>query len=315
MSPIFQTKRDLRASADLTPAETREVLERAAALKAELRAGGNAPIFKGRTLAMIFEKPSLRTRCTFEIGMLQLGGHALYLTPAEIGLGRRESVADISRNLERWFDIVMARTFTQTTVDELARHCRLPVINALSDFEHPCQALADFLTLTETVGELRGFNLTYVGDGNNICHSLMLIGTMLGVNVTVCTPPGYEPVESVVQAVVAEGARGGGVYTYEADPRAAVTRAQAIYTDVWASMGQEDEAAERAALFAPYQVNAALVAHAPAGVIIMHDLPAHRGEEITDEVMDGPNAIIFDQAENRLHAQKGVMAFLMERCR
>jgi ornithine carbamoyltransferase len=315
MSPIVRTKRDLRTSADLAPDEIRAVLDRSAQLKALLRRGEPTPLLAGRTLAMIFEKPSLRTRSTFDIGMFQLGGHAIYLTPNEIGLGKRESTQDVAHNLERWFDLVMARTFLQSTVDELARHCRVPVINALSDFEHPCQALADMLTLAEKVGDLRGFHLAYIGDGNNICHSLMRIGAKLGMHVTVSSPQGYDPDPAVARAAAEAAAATGGSCTLERDPRRAVARAQAIYTDVWDSMGQEDEAAHRAQIFAPYQLNAALAAAAPDGAFIMHDLPAHRGEEITDEVIDGPNSIVFDQAENRLHAQKGLMVFLWEQCK
>lgn len=310
MNQILRTKRDLRTSTDLSPEDVAEILSIARTLKRDLKAGGNEPVLKGKSLAMIFEKPSLRTRCTFELGMVQLGGHAVYLPPTEIGLGRRESVADVSHCLERWFDMIMARTFAQKTIDELALHCKLPVINALSDYEHPCQALADYLTLTEHVGDLRGINLTYIGDGNNICHSLMHIGAMIGMNITVSTPAGYEPAASVARATVEAATANGCQYRYEPDPRVAVAHAQAIYTDVWASMGQEDEAAERERIFASYQVNAALVAKAPAGVLIMHDLPAHRGSEIAADVIDGPNSIVFDQAENRLHAQKAVMVFL-----
>ncbi len=310
MSPIRSSKRDLRTSDDLAPDEIDEVLRLATELKNELREGAPRPLLAGRALAMIFEKPSLRTRCTFELGIFQLGGHAVNLTHREIGLGQREPVGDIARNLERWFDLVMARTFRQATVDELAARCRIPVINALSDFEHPCQALADFLTLRERVGDLRGFNLTYIGDGNNICHSLIRIGVRLGVNVTVSSPAGYEPDPAVAEAAARDAARGGGAFHFTPDPRQAVARAQAVYTDVWASMGQEDEAAQRARVFAPYQVNAELLAAAPTDALIMHDLPAHRGEEITADVIDGPRSIVFDQAENRLHAQKAVMVFL-----
>ena len=315
MSPKYLQKRDLRCSTDLNPDDVREILRLAAELKTKLPAGRSHPLLAGKALAMIFEKPSLRTRCTFELGMFQLGGHAIYLQPHEIGLGQREAVNDIGRNLERWFDLVMARTFAQTTIDELAEHCSLPVINALSDFEHPCQALADMLALSERVGRLDGFRVTYVGDGNNICHSLMMIGAMLGLHVTVSSPQGYEPAEKVVETTQAEAQRNGGAYTFERDPRAAVEHAQAIYTDVWASMGQEAEAKQRAEIFQSYQVNAELVAAAPADVLIMHDLPAHRGEEITDDVLDGPGSIVFEQAENRLHAQKAVMVFLHRACR
>ena len=311
MSPIRQQKRDLRTSADLSRDDIAAIFEYAIDLKGSLVRREARHELPGQTLAMIFEKPSLRTRCTFEIGMVQLGGHAVYLQPHEIGLGKRESVHDISRNLERWFDFVMARTFAQDTVDELVRHCRIPVINALSDFDHPCQALADYLTLTERIGDLNGFNLTYIGDGNNVCNALMFLGARLGVNVTVSSPQGYEPAAAVVAAVEPIARQHGCRFTFEPDPKAAVARAQAIYTDVWASMGQESEAEARKQVFAPWQVNAALVGAAPAGALVMHDLPAHRGEEITDDQIDGPNAVIFDQAENRLHAQKAVMALTM----
>jgi ornithine carbamoyltransferase len=315
MSPIQNSKRDLRTSHDLTREEILAILKQSAELKAGLKRGVTPPLLAGRQLAMVFEKPSLRTRCTFEIGMVQLGGHAIYLSPAEIGLGKRESIHDVSRNLERWFDMVTARTFAQATVDELARWCRIPVINALSDLEHPCQALADTLTLQEKAGDLAGFHLAYIGDGNNICHSLMLIGVKLGMHVTVSSPKGYEPNKKVVEATQAAAKAHGGSYAFERDPKVAVAKAQAVYTDVWASMGQEHEAMERAGIFEPYQVNAALMAAAPKGAFFMHDLPAHRGEEVTDEVMDAETSVVFDQAENRLHAQKGVMAFLASACK
>lgn len=310
MSPIRTRKRDFCRSSDLTPDEIRHVLDSAQRMKVALAQGARPPLLPGKTLAMIFEKPSLRTRCTFEIGMVQLGGHATYLAPHEIGLGKRESIHDIGRNLERWFDIVMARTYAQATVDELAVHCRIPVINALSDIEHPCQAMADYLTLLERAGDLKGFHLTYIGDGNNVCHSLMQIGAALGVHVTVSSPHRYEPTREMARAATDMGRITGGSYTFEPDPRKAVARAQAVYTDVWASMGQEAEAEERAVIFHPYQVNGELMKCAPAGAFVMHDLPAHRGEEITDEVMDGPTSVVFDQAENRLHAQKAIMVFL-----
>jgi ornithine carbamoyltransferase len=315
MSPICSHKRDLRTSADLTRDDIEAILKLSQELKDALQRGMTRPFLAGNALAMIFEKPSLRTRCTFEIGMVQLGGHAIYLAPQEIGLGRRESIHDVAHNLERWFDMVVARTFAQKTVDELALHCRVPVINALSDLEHPCQALADLLTLTEKVGDLKGFTLAYIGDGNNICHSLMLLGVKMGMNIIVSSPEGYEPLKGIVEETIEAVRTYGGTYRFERDPRAAVAGAQAIYTDVWASMGQEDEAEARAKIFEPYQVNEALVGAAPAGAFVMHDLPAHRGEEITSGVLDSPSSIVFDQAENRLHAQKGVMVFLDNACR
>ncbi len=311
--PIPSTrKRDLRRSSDLSIEDVESIFTLAATLKASLKAGSPKPILKGKTLAMIFEKPSLRTRATFEIGMFQLGGYAVYLSPQEIGLGKRESVHDIAKNIERWFDLAIARTFLQKSVDELAAHCRIPIINALSDEEHPCQALADYFTLREKVGSLKGRRLTYVGDGNNICHSLIQIGAKLGIHVTVTSPNGFLPSSHAIDAAKPDFARTGGSYMFESDPARAVKNADFVYTDVWASMGQESEAEARKKVFLPFQVNAQLINHAPAGALIMHDLPAHRGEEITDEVLDGLNSIVFDQAENRLHVQKGILAFLSE---
>lgn len=310
MSPIRKKKRDLRRSSDLSTEDIEVIFEMSGVFKDALARGEATPALQGKSLAMIFEKPSLRTRSTFEIGMVQLGGHAIYMTPQEIGPGKRESLHDIAKNIERWFDLAMARTFLQATVDELARHATIPVINALSDEEHPCQALADFLTLRERFASLAGLKLTYVGDGNNICHSLMVTGAKLGVHITVSSPKGFEPNAGCVEAMKADLKRSGGSFTFKPDPVAAVREADAIYTDVWASMGQEDEAAGRRAHFEPYQVNSSLVGKAPNGVLVMHDLPAHRGDEITSEVMDSPACIAFDQAENRLHVQKGILAFL-----
>lgn len=310
MTPLRSYKRDLRRSCDLSIEDLEVVMELATVLKTALRKGDPTPTLRGKTLAMIFEKPSLRTRATFELGMFQLGGYAVYLSPQEIGLGKRESAKDIAKNIERWFDIAIARTFEQKSIQDLAEHCHIPLINALSDEEHPCQAIADYFTLREKFGSISGKNLTYIGDGNNICHSLMLIGAKLGVNVTVSSPEGFEPNAKVLIGMEEDLKQTGGSYTFCRNPAEAVRRADFIYTDVWASMGQESEAVGRAAIFAPYQVNAALVAHASKDTLIMHDLPAHRGEEITDEVLDGPNSIVFDQADNRLHAQKGILAFL-----
>ncbi len=304
------TKRDLRRAGDLSTDDVEVIFELASVFKAARERGEPSAALRGKALALIFEKPSLRTRSTFELGMVQLGGHAVYLAPQEIGLGRRETPRDIARNIERWFDLVAARTFLQATIDELADHCRLPVINALSDEEHPCQALADYLTLREHFGSGEGRRLTYLGDGNNICHSLITLGARLGHHLTVCTPRGYEPRPDIVRTAQADLKRSGGSLHWTDDPAAAVARAEVIYTDVWTSMGQEAEQEARRRVFEPYQVNAALVAKAPRGALIMHDLPARRGEEITDEILDGPHCLAFDQAENRLHAQKGVLAFL-----
>lgn len=313
MSPILSAKSDVRASIDLSRENLDEIFSEARRLKADLKQGKLSNLMAGKAMALVFEKPSLRTRCTFELGMQQLGGFATYLSPQEIGIGTRESVYDIAHNLERWYDIIVARTFAQATIDELVTESSIPVINALSDDDHPCQALADYLTLMEKVGDLKGFRLTWVGDGNNVCNALMIVGARMGVEMTVCTPADYKPAANVInQAHEIADAHGTKLHLTE-DPTEAVEQAQAIYTDTWISMGQEEEAKERVATFQPYQVNAELVKQAPEGVFIMHDLPAYRGKEITDEVIDSPNSIVFDQAENRLHAQKGAIAFLQMR--
>jgi len=310
MSPIRENSRDFRRSSDFSLHDIHEVFKLADSLKIALYEHRQTPLLRGKSLAMIFEKPSLRTRSTFELGMFQLGGHAIYLSPAEIGLGQRESVADVARNIERWFDLAMARTFLQSTVDGLAENSRIPFINALSDAEHPCQAMADYMTLREKWGDLSGRHLTYIGDGNNICHSLMAIGAKLGLHITVSGPEGFEPKAFYARAIEKDLKHSGGSYQFVSDPVEAVKNADAIYTDVWASMGQEEEAGKRKEIFMPYQVNEQLVSRAPEGVLIMHDLPAHRGEEITSQVLDSRNSIAFDQAENRLHVQKGILAFL-----
>lgn len=297
--------KDLISIRDLTAAEFAEILDLADAMKADPARWGEAMLRK--TLVMVFEKPSLRTRVTFETGMTQMGGHAIYLAPADIQLGSRESVPDVARNLERWADVVMARTFRHSTVTDLAKHCNVPVINALSDFSHPCQALADFQTLRETAGPLRDVRLAYVGDGNNVCHSLLFATAKAGSSMTVATPEGYEPLAEVVEAAREEAKATGARIRILGDPREAVRGANAVYTDVWASMGQEAETEKRAKIFRPYQVNEDLMAGAEKGAIFLHCLPAHRGCEVTDGVADGPGSRIFQQAENRLHAQKAVL--------
>jgi ornithine carbamoyltransferase len=298
---------------DLTTTQSELLLELAVVLKKahQKDRGAQQAILARKTLALVFEKPSLRTRVTFEAGMTQFGGHAIYLGPADIQLGVREPVSDAARNLERWVDGIAARTFRHDTITELARHGKVPVINALSDFEHPCQALADFLTIREKVGRTAGVTLAYVGDGNNVAHSLMLLGARLGSHVIIACPKGYEPDAAVTADSTAVAVATGGSVVITEDPRAAVQNATVIYTDVWASMGQESEAEERARIFQPYQVNAELLAAAPADALVMHCLPAHRGQEITDEVLDGPRSVAFDQAENRLHAQKALLAALL----
>ncbi len=266
---------------------------------------------KGKILAMIFQKPSLRTRMTFEVGMLQLGGEAIYLAPSDIQLGSRESVYDVGKNLERWVDGIMIRAFAHQNVIDLAASCRIPVINGLTDLLHPCQALADFQTLYENNRNLKSFKLTYVGDGNNVCHSLMFAAAKAGATMAVATPPGYEPNPEIVKLAAEDGRETGYALTLTHDPAEAVSGADAVYTDVWASMGQEAEKEKRAKLFAPLQVNARLMARAKPEAFFMHCLPAHREEEVSGEVLDSPRSIVYDQAENRLHAQKAIMLTLM----
>jgi len=295
------------SATDLSPERVLHLFRVAAALKQGWKAGRRGTPLAGRTVALIFEKPSLRTRVTFEVGIVQLGGRAVYLAGGEIGLGTRESVPDAARNLSLWVDGIAARVYSHETVEGLARHASVPVINALSDAEHPCQALADFFTLWERGIDLAGMRLCWVGDGNNVCHSLILLGALLGTSTVVATPPGYEPAPRV-QAMVRKL---GGRLTVGHDAREAARGADVIYTDVWTSMGQEAERERRLQVFAGYQVNEALLALARPTVLVMHCLPAHRGEEITDGVLDGPHSIALDQAENRLHAQKAVILDLL----
>mgnify|MGYP001101878254 FL=1 len=266
---------------------------------------------KNKILAMIFQKPSLRTRMTFEAGMLRLGGEAIYLAPSDIQMGSREGAYDIGKNLERWVDGIMIRTFGHGIAVDLAASCRIPVINALTDLSHPCQAMADFQTLREHKGALSNLKLTYVGDGNNVCHSLMLAAARGGTQMAVATPAGYEPNPDIVRAAREDGRSTGFTLTLTTSAEEAVSGADAVYTDVWASMGQEAEKEARARIFAPYQVNAGLMARAKKDALFMHCLPAHRGDEVTDEVIDSANSVVYDEAENRLHAQKAVLLTLM----
>lgn len=296
---------------DFTPEEIQHILDLAVQLKAEWKQGGNRPILQGKTLAMVFQKPSLRTRVSFEMAMHQLGGYAFYLSPDEIGLGKRESVADVARVLSRYVDCIMARVFDHKHIEELAAYSRVPVINGLSDYNHPCQAMADLLTVMEKKGRLKGLTLAFVGDGNNVATSLAFGTAQVGMNFAIATPPGYELPQAVVEKAQAIAQRTGSRILTTHDPTEAVRGADVIYTDVWTSMGQEKEREERLKVFPPYQVNAALVALAKPDVIVEHCLPAHRGEEITDEVADGPHSVLFDQAENRMHAQKAILAFLL----
>ena len=300
--------RDFVSMLDFSSDDLRRMLEVATEVKAN--PAHHARALAGRTLFMYFEKPSLRTRVTFEAGMTQLGGHAIYYTAADGRIGVRESVEDVARNLERWVDAAMCRTFSHDLVRDLARLSRIPVVNGLTDRLHPCQALADYLTLQEVKGDLPGLHLAYVGDGNNVAHSLLEGGAKLGVHVTVVTPPGFEPAADVVEACRIAARETGSRIAVTSDV-GAVRGADAVYTDVWASMGQESEAAERRRAFAGYQVNAELMSIAGGDAAFLHCLPAHRGDEVTDEVADSPQSVIFQQAENRLHAQKAVLLLVM----
>jgi ornithine carbamoyltransferase len=266
---------------------------------------------KNQVLAMIFEKPSLRTRMTFEVGMLELGGKAIYLSPNEIQIGKRETVEDVAHNLERWVDGIMIRTFAHENVVRLAQAASIPVINALTDLLHPCQAMADFFTLKEHKGDVSRIKLAWVGDGNNVCHSLMFAAAKIGCRMSVAIPKGYEPNPEIVKLALADGQGTGFQLTISNDPAEAVREADAIYADTWTSMGQEIEKEERLRTFAPFQVNEALMAQAKPDCVFMHCLPAHRGEEVTAEVFEGPRSIVFDEAENRLHVQKAIMLALM----
>ncbi|HJY87049.1 MAG TPA: ornithine carbamoyltransferase [Candidatus Acidoferrales bacterium] len=301
--------RDLLTGAEWSPAVIRELYHLAADIKA--RPDRYRGALGGRFLAMIFEKPSLRTRVTFEVGIQSMGGGAVFLDHTDMRLGQRESIKDVARNLSRWVQGIVARTFEQRVLEELAEHASIPVINALSDRFHPCQALADFFTLEERLGGLRGLKLAYVGDGNNVCHSLLMAGARVGANVRVATPAGYEPASEIVAEARRAARETRGKIELFRRAEEAVAGAQAIYTDVWASMGQEHEVAQREAIFAPYQVNEALMALAAPDGVFLHCLPAHRGSEVTDGVIDSPRSLVYDQAENRLHVQKAILLMLL----
>lgn len=298
--------------ADWSSADIRALLDRALALKAEWQAGGNAPVLKGKALAMVFQKPSLRTRVSFEVGMSHLGGTALMIAPAEIGFGKRESIADIARVLSGYVQIVMARVFAHNDVVELAKWSRVPVINGLSDLQHPCQALADALTIRERFGTLEGVRIAFVGDGNNTAASLAQIAAHTGAHFSIASPPGYSLSEDTLDPIGALAEANGTELAAYHDVESAVRGAQVVYTDTWVSMGQENEYERRVQDFADYQVNDALMQMAAPDAIVMHCLPAHRGYEITDSVADGAQSAIFQQAENRLHAQKAILATLLE---
>ena len=307
---VASRARHVVSLADLDEADLEALLARATTLKAER--ARREPHLRGRTLAQIFEKPSLRTRLSFDVGMTELGGHCIYLSPQEVGLGRRESVADVARVVARMVDGVVLRTNAHETIEEFVRYADIPVINGLSDVEHPCQGLADILTIVEKKGPaLQGRTVAYVGDGNNVLHSLMLAVVLRGGRMRAATPAGFEPLAKLSELAAKIARRTGGAFELGDDPVAAVRDADVVYTDVWTSMGQEQEYERRRRAFRGYQVNAELLSHARPDAIVMHDLPAHRGEEITDDVMDGPQSVVFDQAENRLHAQKAILCWLM----
>ncbi|HHY96212.1 MAG TPA: ornithine carbamoyltransferase [Firmicutes bacterium] len=303
--------RDVVSLADLTAEEIRQIINTGAHLKMCAQTGTETRPLTGKTLGMIFHKPSTRTRVSFEVAMVQLGGHALYLSASELQLRRGETIADTGRVLSRYLDAIMIRTYSHADVVELAEAASIPVINALTDFSHPCQGLGDLLTIHEKKGRLEGVKLAYVGDGNNVAHSLMFGGARMGMHVSVGTPPGYEPDQKVVELAQEFARASGGKVEVVNDAGQTVRGADVVYTDVWASMGQEAEEKERQRIFMPFQVNQALMAQAGPQAIFMHCLPAHRGQEVTDEVIDGPQSVVWDQAENRLHIQKAILALVI----
>ena len=300
---------DVISTRDLGPQGVEAVLHLAELMKS--RPSVFQRSLAGKQMVMFFEKPSLRTRLTFEAGMASLGGTTMFVDQTQNRLDARESLSDIAHNLERWVDVIVLRTFAQETIEGMARFASIPVINALSDLEHPCQALADYLTLQERFGNLKNITLAYVGDGNNVAHSLLLTCACLGSSIRVATPKGYEPNAKIVADARKLAKQTGGKIELLSDPQVAVAGADAVYTDAWASMGQEHEADQRAKIFQPYQVNARLMSLAAPHAAFMHCLPAHRGEEVTNEIMDSEDSVIFDQAENRLHAQKAILYLLL----
>ncbi len=304
-------KKDFLAISDYSSDEIQMLLDLAVQLKKERSTGENRPILKGKTMAMIFQKPSLRTRVSFDMAMRHLGGDALYLSPSEIGLGQRESIADVARVLSGYIEIVMARVFEHAHVLELAKWCSVPVVNGLSDYNHPCQGMADALTIYEEFGNLKGLNVTFIGDGNNVAVSLMHVCLSLGANFTLASPEGYDLDPKALEIGKKISTRTGTKINLLRDPHVAVKNAQVIYTDTWTSMGQEAETKKREQVFPPYQVNEALVKEADKKVIVLHCLPAHRGQELTDAVADGAHSRLFPQAHNRMHAQKAVVAYLL----
>jgi ornithine carbamoyltransferase len=308
---VSMRDRDVVSLADLTREEILQVVATGEHFKLMSKAGVDFRPLVGKTLGMIFHKPSTRTRVSFEVAMVQLGGHALNLTAAELQLRRGETIADTGRVLSRYLDAIMIRTYSHPDVVELAAAASIPVINGLTDYSHPCQILGDLLTIREKKGRLEGLKLAYVGDGNNVAHSLLFGCSKVGMHVAVATPAGYEPDRIAVDRATEFARASGGCVEVLSDPRKAVAGADVVYTDVWASMGQEAEEEQRRQVFGPYQVNAELMARAAPGAIFMHCLPAHRGQEVTDEVIDGPQSVVWDQAENRLHIQKAILALVI----
>ena len=302
-------QKDLLSISQLGAGDVKTIFDAARELKRDRNAYSD--LLAGRRLGMIFEKESLRTRFTFDVGMQDLGGSAVFMDHRHVRLGTRESIRDMARNLERWVHGIVARTYKHKALEELAANCSIPVINGLSDYMHPCQALADFFTLTEKWGDVAGRKLVYVGDGNNTCHSLVHVAARLGAHITVCSPEGYEPNAKIINEAMLMGRESGSDIRILNDPETGVRGADAVYTDVWASMGQEDETEERSAIFNDYRVDEEMMAIAKPGAFFMHCLPAHRGQEVTSGVIDSPASIVFDIAENRLHVQKAILALLM----
>ena len=304
-------KRDLLTLADVTPEELEQMLTLAIDLKQRHKHGESMPLLAGKSLVLLFSKPSLRTRASFELGMVQLGGHSTYIQDPDIVLGLREPLKDLGRVLARYYDAIAIRTFAHASIVELAQAATIPVINALTDAFHPCQILAALQTLREHFGDLQGRRIAYIGDGNNVAHSWLLGAAQMGLTLTIACPRAYQPEVAVVRRARALAETTGAVLDIVEDPKQGVKGADAIYTDVWTSMGREQEAATRHEVFRPYQINAALLAEAPSHAVVMHCLPAHRGEEITEDVFESERALVFEEAENRLHVQKALLIFTM----
>jgi len=309
-APVILPNNDLLTGAEWDPENLRTLLRLTGDCKTHPERYSSA--LRGKSFALVFEKPSLRTRVTFEVGIQSMGGAVIFLDHTQAGrLGELESIPDVARNLDRWVQGIIARVYDQKVLEELAAHAKVPVINALSDRFHPCQALADVFTLEEKFGSVRGFKLAYVGDGNNVCHSLLLAGSRVGIHLLIATPPKYEPAAEVVAAARQVGAKTGAKIELFHDPQKAVAGAQGVYTDAWTSMGFEGEAVVREAVFRPYEVDRKLMEQAALGAVFMHCLPAHRGMEVTAEVLDGPQSIVLDQSENRMHVQKAILLTLV----